>query len=93
MQLNFIKWRVSFVTEKVYNSFIKWKVSFVGGKVSNMGRNGAIGYHYTIFLCFKTLDFVNKKRLQLMAISFTKKLQFFFFFLRMFLGNFGTHIG
>ena len=41
MQLNFIKWRVSFVTEEVYNSFIKWKVSFVGGKVSNMYPNGA----------------------------------------------------
>ena len=40
-QLNFIKWRVSFVTEKVCNSFIKWKVSFVEEKVSTTCRNCA----------------------------------------------------
>ena len=28
-QLNFMKWSVSFVTEKVCSSLIKWKVKFV----------------------------------------------------------------
>ena len=40
MQLNFIKWRVSFAAEKVCNSFIKWKVRFVEEKVSNICHNG-----------------------------------------------------
>ena len=40
-QISFIKWRVSFLTEKVCNSFIKWKVNFVEGKVGNISRNGA----------------------------------------------------
>ena len=32
-QLNFMKWSVSFVTEKVCNSLIKWKVKFAEEKL------------------------------------------------------------
>ena len=40
-QLSFITWKVSFVTEKAFNSFIKRKVSFVKGTLYNISRNGA----------------------------------------------------